>query len=204
MTNKEYFFSLINQYNAEKYVNWNQLDPNILTALLKGNKFGTLENSVLQDIMTCKLSSTAKLHYMNAKSHELLSLTIEKLNLTDNPYASKTYIISDYDLEKMNTIRIILASNLAKAPTIDELSKTIGMNPTKLKRAFKDVYHTTIYGYLREKRLEYSKNKLYDRDLTIAEIANEIGYSNPSKYATAFRKKYGVNPKEIRNKTIHV
>lgn len=60
------------------------------------------------------------------------------------------------------------------------------------------VFNATIFGFLHDKRLELSNQKLYDKDLTIAEVANEARYSNPSKFAKAFRIKYGINPKEIR------
>ena len=39
--------------------------------------------------------------------------------------------------------------------------------------------------------------------LSVAEIAAQVGYANQSKFAKAFREKYGVSPLEYR-RTVHL
>ncbi len=95
----------------------------------------------------------------------------------------------------------ILYEHMINPPSITELAKTVGLNSTKLKKGFKLVYNNTIFGFLRDIRLERAKTLLFNEDMTIADIANQVGYSNPSKFSKAFKKnKYGLNPKEVRKR----
>lgn len=43
---------------------------------------------------------------------------------------------------------------MAEPPSLLELSRLIGLNDYKLKTGFKEMYGTTVFGYLREQRLE--------------------------------------------------
>lgn len=48
----------------------------------------------------------------------------------------------------------ILLERMAEPPSLLELSRLIGLNDYKLKTGFKEMYGTTVFGYLREQRLE--------------------------------------------------
>jgi AraC-like DNA-binding protein len=92
----------------------------------------------------------------------------------------------------------ILRSRIDNPPTIAELSGLVGMNESDLKRCFKCLYGMTIASYSREKRLEAARDLLTYSSLSIARIALDIGFSNPSQFARAFRQHFGCNPSAIR------
>lgn len=52
--------------------------------------------------------------------------------------------------------------------------------------------------FLKEKRLERSKDMLSSTDIPIKEISLEIGYSEVSAFHHAFKSAYGYTPKEFR------
>lgn len=83
-------------------------------------------------------------------------------------------------------------------PTIDELSKAIGMNSSDLKKGFRLLYDTSIARYSRKFRLEMARDLLENSSLSIAHIALEIGFANPSQFARAFRQQFGQNPSDLR------
>ncbi|MEI1374667.1 MULTISPECIES: helix-turn-helix domain-containing protein [unclassified Nostoc] len=68
----------------------------------------------------------------------------------------------------------------------------MGINECTLKRGF---IGTTVFGYLHDYRMEQARQLLLSRQMKIEQVAQKVGYANRSRFASAFRKKYGVNPK---------
>jgi AraC-like DNA-binding protein len=60
------------------------------------------------------------------------------------------------------------------------------------------VFGTTVFGYLRARRMERARALLEAGKATVLEAAALVGYSNPSNFAAAFRREFGVNPKAFQ------
>jgi AraC-like DNA-binding protein len=103
--------------------------------------------------------------------------------------------------QKIQQARDIMLERMMNPPSLVELSRTIGLNDNKLKIGFKELYGTTVFGYLREKRLEKAFLLLQQGDLNVNETSLTVGYSNPSYFTEAFRNKYGVNPGNLRRRS---
>ena len=69
--------------------------------------------------------------------------------------------------------------------------------PATLIRQFENETGQTIAQYRNDKRMEYASFLLKDWRLTVIEVANKVGISSPSHFATEFKKKYGVSPKDF-------
>lgn len=89
-----------------------------------------------------------------------------------------------------------LDQHLASPPSIIELARTAGINDFKLKRAFKEAFGTTIYGYVRQRRMERAAADLH-AGLSVAQAAAKASYECPRCFADAFRRHYGVLPSEV-------
>ncbi|MEM0939183.1 MAG: AraC family transcriptional regulator [Bacteroidota bacterium] len=105
---------------------------------------------------------------------------------------------SNKDYEKLHYAKRLLEERLQNPPTIYELSRLVGLNEFKLKKGFKTVFGNTIFGYLTEYRLGFAKQFLLDTNKTIADISDMIGYSQQQHFSTAFKRKYGVTPSDLR------
>lgn len=106
--------------------------------------------------------------------------------------------LTQSDLAIVNKARQYLLEHICQSPSIEELARHCNTNTSKLKKDFKRAYHTTIYAYSKEKRLEKSQELLKNSELSILAIANKIGYVNPSKYASAFKVYTGMTPSEYK------
>ena len=60
------------------------------------------------------------------------------------------------------------------------------------------MFGNSIHAYIIEQRLEKAASLLLDSDLNITEASAAVGYSKPSNFAAAFKKKYGVIPKQYK------
>jgi len=83
-------------------------------------------------------------------------------------------------------------------PTLTDLARQVGINDCTLKRRFRQVFGTTVFGYLHNYRMEQARTLLLENQLTIAAIAHRVGYNNLCAFSTAFRKKFGMSPREMR------
>lgn len=95
---------------------------------------------------------------------------------------------------RIELARTIITERMEEPPSLLQLSRLVGLNDYKLKVGFKKMYGNTVFGYLREKRLERAWLLLQEGHVNVSEAAYSIGYSNLSHFAEAFRKQYGVNP----------
>jgi len=88
-----------------------------------------------------------------------------------------------------------LETRLAENHSLSELSRRFHINEFKLKRGFKAVHGTTVFEFLREARVAKARSLLEGTDLSILEIANAVGYANPSHFARNFKDRVGLLPK---------
>jgi AraC-like DNA-binding protein len=102
------------------------------------------------------------------------------------------------DRERIQSAKAILDADFANPPTIVELARKVGVNQQKLKVGFKEVVGTTISNYCQELRLAEAWRLLRDRDLSVTQVAFEVGYDFPTNFATAFKRRYGVSPNRFR------
>ena len=133
--------------------------------------------------------------YMEAKSLEMLSMQIKQYKDDLNP-SSRQVLLRKYDVDKLTMARDILIADLKNAPTIVQLAKQVGINQQKLKSGFKKVFDETINRYLRNERLKRARILLVEGSMSVREIANAVGYSNQSHFASRFKEKYGILPKD--------
>ena len=106
-----------------------------------------------------------------------------------------------YSAEQLDTIRRVhdlLTENLDRRYTIEELSRRFLINPSSLKEMFKAVYGKSLAAHIKEHRMELASKLLRETGLSIAEIAERVGYENQSKFSAEFKKSVGSLPTEYR------
>lgn len=147
-------------------------------------------------IIHCPYSGHMKKIFLLSKCVEILVMQAEAYHQSfgrENVYCKK----SD-DQERLLHARKTVEENMENPPTLSELAKLVGINEYKLKRGFKELFGTTVFGYLSDFRLEKAKLELLDTNKSIGDIAYTLGYCSPQHFASAFRKKFGISPREFR------
>ena len=95
--------------------------------------------------------------------------------------------------------RNILELNLARDVNTETLAKICETSPTILKESFKEIFGVPIYAWHKQQRIQLACTLIQsDPERTLASIANEVGYSNPSKFSKAFKEFIGETPHEWR------
>lgn len=135
-------------------------------------------------------------HFLRAKADELLCLKL--FQLMEQNVLCSTAQLSAKDRQNIFTARELLIRNMETPPTIDQLSRQVGINTLKLKQGFKREFGTTVYNYLRHYRMQKAVDLLQRDKKGVAETAYAVGYSNVSHFIDAFKKSYGITPGKLK------
>ena len=151
------------------------------------------EIMVLNQIFHYGLHSSLEKLYTKGKVYELISLYFHK---SDNEGAQNCPFLEDeVNVEKIQKAKSILIERMTEPPSLSELSDMINLSLAHLKEGFKHIYGETVYAYLLNYKMEFARRLLATKKYNIAEVSFEVGYSTPSHFIAAFKKKYGVTPK---------
>lgn len=153
-------------------------------------------NEAIQQIFAALYQAPKKIRlaYQKIKVLELL-LVLSHMEVSREKH------LTEYRAEQVEIIRQIhdqLTGNLEQRFSIESLSKQYLMNPTTLKSMFKAVYGTSIAAHIREHRMEDAAQLLRASDLSIADIAQKVGYDSQSRFSSVFKEQYHMLPKEYR------
>jgi AraC-like DNA-binding protein len=91
-----------------------------------------------------------------------------------------------------------LARQYRKPPLFDDLAAELGTNPNKLKASFKSAFGITMAEYCLERRIREAQQLLLEGKLSMADVADRVGYAHQSNFAAAFSGHMGMSPREYR------
>ncbi|WP_346985180.1 helix-turn-helix domain-containing protein [Chryseobacterium sp. POE27] len=83
-------------------------------------------------------------------------------------------------------------------PTVHYLSEQLNISPGYLSDMLRSHIGQNAQQYIREKLIEKAKERLTGTDLTVAEIAYELGFEHPQSFSKMFRIRMGLSPLEFR------
>lgn len=84
------------------------------------------------------------------------------------------------------------------------LAERLGVSTSYLRRAFSNAYGKSPIAFLREVRIENAKNLLQSEFLSVAQIAEQSGFSSTSYFIQVFHKTVGESPDRYRRRFYEV
>lgn len=130
-----------------------------------------------------------------------LKLKVQELLIYLNDFQPDRKAQTQYfsqQTELIKEIHQLLTEHLNQRFTIEELSKRYLINTSTLKEVFKAVYGLPIASYMKEYRVRQAMKLLRETDITIADIAAQVGYETQGKFSNAFRDITQMLPSEYR------
>lgn len=92
-----------------------------------------------------------------------------------------------------------LKNNIYNKFILDDIATFMGSNRSKLAATFKRVLGVGVFEWLRKQRMLKAKSLLIHSDLSIQEIGFEVGYENSANFSSAYKKQFGLSPRQQRN-----
>jgi two-component system, response regulator YesN len=91
-----------------------------------------------------------------------------------------------------------IGSNLQTALVLEDVARVAGMSKFHFCRRFKAVMGCSFREFLGRARITRAKELLRNREYTIAEIAKQVGFRDPTHFSRIFREFEHVLPSEYR------
>ncbi|MCU7616320.1 helix-turn-helix domain-containing protein [Chryseobacterium sp. PBS4-4] len=83
-------------------------------------------------------------------------------------------------------------------PTVQYLSDQLNISPGYLSDMLRSLIGQNTQQYIHEKLIEKAKERLTTTELTVSEIAYELGFEHPQSFSKLFKTKTSLSPLEFR------
>lgn len=148
--------------------------------------------SIIDSLFHIQYEGKTKMMFFRSQITTLLSHFFGQLAILQSKK------INTKEREKLNLARHILINNIDNPPSLNELSKKIGLNTFKLKKEFKALFGVPVFKYLQNQRLILAHKLIRNQEATVQEAAWQVGYDSLSSFSNAFEKKFGYRPSQIK------
>ena len=151
----------------------------------------------LGEMIHCSYSGALKLDYMRAKTAELCC-HIADLSKRSGEKEKRGYRASHRDVQALEKARKLLVNGYREKLHVDDIARDVGLSPNRFRNLFKQKYGEGVQEFLLDIRMAKARQLLTGTDLSIDSVSEQVGYGHASGFRQAFKKFYGVCPKQIR------
>lgn len=152
--------------------------------------------ALLADTIDTRLEGEMRVLQYTGRLAELVAYTIDAMRHL--PLLRGTALNRQRDVDLAHAALARLERSFRKPPLFAELAREIGTNQNKLKAVFKEAFGVTMAEYCLERRMREAQQLLLAATLTIAQVAERVGYEHQSSFAAAFSGHVGMSPREYR------
>ncbi|MEM9503255.1 MAG: AraC family transcriptional regulator [Cyanobacteria bacterium P01_E01_bin.43] len=152
--------------------------------------------AVVQQIIDCPFTGTTKRLYLQSKVFELMALQLN--GLSDETTTAPSGLLKADTTTRIHYAAEILRSHFENPPSHTELAQRVGLGQTTLNKGFRAVFGVTPFAYLTRLRMAQAEQLLRQPDYTVTEVASQVGYANPAQFAAAFKRQFGLTPRDCQ------
>jgi len=161
--------------------------------------------TVAYQILYGPLPGTPERLFLEGKALEFIALQMACIGGLKGRQSNRP-VLSPKERDRIHAAREMLVQNLASPPTLAELSRRVGLSINKLGAGFRQLFGTTVYGFLKEYQMQKARLLFEEAELNVSQVAWAVGYVNVSHFSAAYKKRFGVQPKSFlksaRRKTL--
>jgi AraC-like DNA-binding protein len=153
------------------------------------------QEHALQTIFDCPLNGKLGELMIETAITQIILLQLSAV-FKESPVATER--LSKRDIDIVQSLRDYLSKSFLEDHTLENLAKHFGTNTNKLMTLFKRTFGKSIFDYLSELKMDYAHMLILEEQKMVTEVAHIIGYKNPNHFSTAFKRKFGINPSQLR------
>ena len=110
----------------------------------------------------------------------------------------------DEQREAVRKMQDYIREHIQEDITIEDLAEASAFSPWYARRLFQKYLNMTPAVYIRRLKLSKSALKLRDEQVTVLDVALDMGFGSVDGYQRAFRREFGCNPKEYSTSPVPV
>ena len=96
------------------------------------------------------------------------------------------------------TVKNHLDEHFNQPIVLDDLATLAGISRSHLCHQFREHFDTSISHYVIRKRMAIAQRLLFDVEMRLGSIANDVGYTDIYQFSKQFKKTFGVSPSKYR------
>lgn len=94
--------------------------------------------------------------------------------------------------------KALLQDRFREPLRLDDIARALHVSPYHLSRLFKAQTGVPVHRYLNRLRLRHALEGIAERNVDLTRLALDLGFSSHSHFTAAFRKEFGITPREAR------
>ncbi len=177
-----------------------EINHPVVASLLKAKGNFAFETSLSPDLIRIgnellhpSLPESLERHYYKLKCEELLCYTFALLAQREALPAMSMHID---DIKVVYGVKSRLQEHVNQPPTIAALAREAGMSQPKLRKLFKQTFGKNVFAYYQFERMQEAARLLLSKQLSVAEVGYQLGFSNLSHFSRVFEEHMGIKPKK--------
>lgn len=136
-------------------------------------------------------------------SQDVIIANIELLLVHIDRYYNRQFItrkkISNDILSKTEEVlNSYFETNTSQLPTVQSIADQLNLSPTYLSDLLKNLTGLTAQQHIHEKLIEKAKELLSTTNLSVSEVAYQLGFEYPQSFNKLFKKKTDLTPMEFK------
>lgn len=181
-----------------------KLYVNELPEILTEQKNSKTSNVIVSSDVLAKFIDSLDFYFQNPNlvNNDLLELKIKELVLLliqSKNIDSIIELVADLYSTKSISIREVVELHLFSNLKLDQLAKLSNLSLSSFKRSFQKEYNDSPTNYINRRRLEKAKQLLALTEMSVGEIAFEVGFQDSLYFTRLFKNKIGVPPTKYRS-----
>lgn len=150
--------------------------------------------SAVRSLATMPFDGRMGRAYREARSIELMCELCNAIGAV----ASQRPVIQAKSFRRAELTKAIIDQNISARLNIIDLSRAVGTNESELSHSFRETYGVTVFDYVTSVRMSTARTLLQSTDRPISEIAKAVGHEYHGNFSVAFKRHFGVTPKQCR------
>lgn len=148
-----------------------------------------------------------ELHEVIKKAEALLAQKLHSEIKYEGYRPLRELLVMEYaEAEKEAKDYVALAAayideNLTNGVSRETAAEYVYVTPDHLDRLFRKKLGVSVHRYISDRKIALAEDLLAHSDVPVGRIGADLGFSNMSNFAQAFKRANGLNPNEFRKKT---
>lgn len=130
---------------------------------------------------------------------QALVLLLRRSLTSPNPWVERFAILRDYRISRAFAE---MTARPGAEHTVDSLARTACLSRSTFMARFFELVGRAPMSVLRDLRMRQAAQQLRVTGVSIGQVGQAAGYANNSGFVRAFRKAYGMDPREYRGQTL--
>ena len=151
--------------------------------------------ALFEEVRRARPSATVARAYYEAKMIEALALLHDRSLEEELREGAQ---VSSANRAILNRVRAYVLDHPSSPIRVDDLCAIACVSPSKLSRLFRRAEGASIQEFVRGVRMDKACDLLAHSDLSVAQIAPQVGFARQGSFSKAFKARFGVSPRTYR------